>query len=106
MITVKTKRENNNFTVILHGHAQQGEVGQDLVCCAMSTLMYTLAQNLLNHREWFIDKPTIKLDSGDAYISFLPNPKNVKTANVLFETILSGFKLVSANYPEAVQIVD
>ena len=52
-ITIKPKE------VIIKGHAESAPSGQDLVCCAVSTLYYSLVANLLENVK---DKDKVEFD--------------------------------------------
>ena len=45
--------------VVIKGHAQSAPAGQDLVCCAVSTLYYSLVANLLANVK---DKDDVEFD--------------------------------------------
>ena len=38
------------FTLDVTGHAEHGKKGEDIVCSAISTLFYTLAESLYNSK--------------------------------------------------------
>lgn len=52
-ITIKPRE------VIIKGHAESAPSGQDLVCCAVSTLYYSLVANLLENVK---DKSKVEYD--------------------------------------------
>ena len=60
MIEIKIKPRE----VVIKGHAGSDKKGKDLVCCAVSTLYYSLVANLLVNAK---DKSDIEYDGEDGY---------------------------------------
>lgn len=108
MVTVNYKQTKDNFKLTIAGHAQCGEKGNDLVCCAVSTIAYTLAQALIDIQNRLKEPPTIYLEEGLAFIECEANgwKSDLETAKCIFHVGLSGFKLLQSNYPEAVTVID
>jgi len=92
----------------LQGHAGSAPYGQDLVCAAVSALVYALAQRLTElDAQGALEQPlVIKLSSGNARISAIA--KGDYEAEVMgnFRLIYSGLKLLQTHYPERIQIRD
>lgn len=90
----------------LQGHAGTAPYGQDLVCAAVTGLVYALAQRLteLDAQGAFEKPPEVKLESGDARIRVIP--KEPYAAEVLadFQLIYSGLRLLQNHYPEQVTV--
>ena len=84
----------------IKGHAEYGEAGKDLVCCAVSTLFFTLVDNLnempLNHLE-------INHSNGLGYVKAVTWQEN-KTVNTMFDFTIKGFELIAYNFPEYVKV--
>ena len=79
------------------GHADgAGEPGENLVCCAVSTLMYTLVETANA-----IDIPySSKEDFGFMDVVFNPRPSKSFEADIVFKTIISGLVALASQYPE------
>lgn len=77
------------------GHAGAAPKGADLVCCAVSTLIYTLAAGITGEKE-----ARISLSAGRAHISCTPN----RQARAVFSCILKGLTLLAAEYPQYVRV--
>ena len=91
--------------VTIKGHANSGEVGNDLVCAAVSTLACTLAENIAGYASEIEGiKDHIRLDEGDAEIfcTECPNEFN-KVIDLVFCTICTGFEKLAQTYPENVK---
>lgn len=85
--------DSNHQTVTAEGHALSAPAGEDLICCAVSTLMFTITAALTEAEVPF----SIKLGNGYMYIK-----AEGKTARRIIEYISAGFKLISEKYPENV----
>lgn len=101
MIKIVYDRQATKLTV--QGHAYCGEPGHDLVCASASILVYTLASFAKNtHKAKQVKKLVIKLNKGDAEVSFKAK-RNYKMAIILAcDAICGGFELLARNYPNNV----
>lgn len=83
------------------GHAKSAEPGRDLVCCAASTLAYTLAANVANMADnGQVRQPIMKTQEGDAEISCTPRHNLKAVVTLVFDSVCIGFELLANNYPE------
>lgn len=100
MIEIKFKPDT--FTLDITGHAEHGEKGEDIVCAAISTLFYTLAESLYAMKEY---TESLDIDDTDGHGHIVCNPKEKYEANIslIFWTILNGFELVAKNYQDNVK---
>lgn len=101
MVKVIYHRDRNRVSVT--GHAQSGEVGHDLVCASVTTLVYTLAsfvQNMKDAKQVY--NPTAELKEGDALISCDPPTKYKNSVTLVFDSICGGFDILAKNYPDNV----
>lgn len=94
MINIVYDRTHTSLTA--KGHANSGEVGHDLVCSAVSALVYTLAVNV----ERLGQSAQIRLDSGDAVVHCIPSAARRLMATYLYDSICVGFELLAKQYPE------
>lgn len=95
MIEVIYYKDSHLLT--MDGHSGYSEAGTDIVCSAASILAYTLAEAVSN-----LNEPYIDLDIGCAEISC---NQNDDTANLIFDTICAGYKLLADNYPENISFL-
>lgn len=86
--------------LLMQGHAGTAPIGHDLVCCACSTLGYTLVQSLDDRG---IDY-SIREDSDAAVLHVIADPLDGEreVCSIIFDTIASGLRALSAQFPEAV----
>lgn len=97
---IKVVYERNPMRLTVQGHANSGEPGHDLVCASASILVYTLASFAKNtHKARQIKKFKIKLDEGDAEISFKAKPRYRAAITLVCDAICGGFQLLAGSYP-------
>ena len=98
---IKVVYERNPMRLTVQGHAGSGEVGHDLVCASASILVYTLASFAKNtHKAMQVKKLKIKLNEGDAEVSFKAKPRYRAAITLVCDAICAGFELLARNYPE------
>lgn len=93
MTTIVYDREGHSMTA--DGHVGYSEDGPDLVCCAISSLMFTLAAALTDKGI----ESALAIRSGHMSVS---TNRTGKSVNAIFDTIAAGFKLLSEKYPDHV----
>ena len=99
MIEVIYYRSYNRVTV--KGHAKSAEPGHDLICCAASTLVYTLAANVANMADnGQVRQPILKTLEGDAEISCTPRHNLKASVTLVFDSLCMGFALLANQYPD------
>ena len=101
MIDIRYDRET--FCLRLEGHAGAGVPGQDLICCAASMLVYTMAANVRTmRRQQWLEEAQIHLEPGNARISCLPYTYASDWVAVRMDAICLGFWMLQKEYPEFV----
>jgi uncharacterized protein YsxB (DUF464 family) len=109
MIKVEFYRNKNKnicaFTV--SGHADYAKAGSDIVCSAVSLLVF----NTINSIEKFVaEKIEYGMEDNGGYITcVLPNiQKNVDShdANLLLDTMVFGLKSLELEYNKYIHIID
>jgi len=83
----------------VRGHAGYAEAGRDIVCAAVSVLVY----NFINSAERFADTPLEVRDRGDELLCRFPPALNSR-AKLLFDSMLFGIEQVAEQYPDHVRI--
>ena len=92
-----------NYCMDMKGHAKFAQKGEDLVCAALSVLMFTLEEAVEDHRETLL--PTISHTDGEIRIQCRPKDKHRKTCRTIFQTIYAGCELMASRFPEYVQSI-
>ena len=94
----------NTFTLDITGHAEHGEKGEDIVCSAISTLFYTLAEALYESREMLEEDMVFSDEDGNGHLSCKPKSEFEGNIARIYWTILTGFDLVARNYEKNVAL--
>ena len=96
--------------VAVRGHANTGEMGHDLLCAGVSTLVYTLASNVeqLRSADKRIRRPVIELNEGKATISCDTVHGLGSVVRIVFDAVCSGFDILQRKYPQNIsyKIID
>ncbi|SIS63665.1 ribosomal-processing cysteine protease Prp [Alicyclobacillus vulcanalis] len=83
----------------VRGHAGYAEAGQDIVCAAVSVLVY----NFVNSAERFAGARFDVQDVGEALTCRFPEALDAR-AKLLFDSMVFGIEQVAEQYPEHVRI--
>lgn len=104
MVTVEYTRTDKAFCLQVYGHARTAPKGEDLVCCAASTLIYTAAQSALELYEngALIQFPDTALNSGNAQVAAVAVPESMERVEQMFRTVATGLEMLARQYPEYV----
>ena len=102
MVTVEYAHSDRAFCLQVYGHARSAPKGEDLVCCAASTLTYTAAQNVLElyERGALRQFPDTTLNPGNAQVAAVATPDAVEKVEQMFRTIAIGFDMLARQYPD------
>ena len=102
MVTVEYTRTNKAFCLQVYGHARSAPKGEDLVCCAVSTLTYTAAQSAMDLYEdgALRQVPETVLNPGAAQVAAVAVPEGLCKVEQMFQTVAAGFELLARQYPE------
>jgi len=85
----------------IDGHAGYAPEGQDIICAAVSTLAYTLAQNLA--LTLCSDEYTAEFKTGHAHIEARPPEALAEQCRGIFMTIANGLTMLEAQYGQYIQ---
>ena len=91
-------------SLTIQGHAGAAPYGQNLVCAAVSALVYALAQRLTEQEGAFERPPVIRLEPGSAEITAFPSADYAVRVQEDFRLIQSGLCLMETHYPEQLKI--
>lgn len=104
MIKVKYTVAGARRHLELTGHAGSAPAGQDLVCAGVSVLAYTVTQMVSDLASVMTEPSTIEMSSGRTVVECSPSRDHAEEIDVVFATILCGLRLLSAQYPNYVQV--
>lgn len=104
MVTVEYARTDKAFCLQVYGHARTAPKGEDLVCCAASTLIYTAAQSALDLYEDCALRqfPDTVMESGNAQVAAVAVPESLERVEQMFRTVATGLEMLARQYPEYV----
>lgn len=98
--------DEQSHVLTVTGHANYKSDDFDAVCASLSTLIYTLAQNVQDAYElgWLRKKPVLHLEDGDARITCKPKVNKRPAVGYLFHVIRRGIEMLIENYPDNVSL--
>ena len=104
MVTVDLTRSGKGFCLTVYGHARTAPKGEDLVCCAASTLVYTAAQCALDlYGEGALRQfPQTLLETGNAQVAAVATEEALEKVEQMFRTAATGLRMLASQYPENV----
>ncbi len=103
MTRIAIRREGGRVTRLkAQGHAGRAKSGENLVCAAISSLMYTA----INALETVADiVPLVRKDDDTALLQLtLPDGCESHDAQVILQTVIQGLTDISLEYPKLVNI--
>ena len=103
MIEIKFSPEE--YKVCITGHAEHDKKGKDIVCAAISTLFYTLAESLYDASEMLDGDMVFSDKDGNGFLKVTPKKEFEANISLIYWTILNGFDLVAKNYKKNVSLV-
>lgn len=93
-----------NYTLDITGHAEHGKKGEDIVCSAISTLFYTLAESLYAYKDMMTEDIDFSDEDGNGHLSCKPKEEYEVNVSLIYWTILKGLDLVARNYTKNVNL--
>jgi len=102
---IKIKFNPDKYELEVKGHANFDEKGRDIVCSAISTLFYTLAQCVCDSKDMLTEEPEIDIQpGGEGRISCKPKAEYEGNIARTYWTILTGLNLIAENYKKNVKM--
>lgn len=96
MIKIHVKKKDNQINDIsIKGHANYADYGQDIVCAAVSSIVITSINAIIN-----IDKNAIEYNK----TMFIKNVKKDDITNKLLTNMLNMLNELKNDYPKNIQI--
>lgn len=93
MLKAKFWRKNNKILMYkINGHADYANIGQDIVCAAVSSLYITVTDHLLSFSSILAADESILIGSSEL-------------EQVLVDVLLDGLEQIAEQYPDHVQVV-
>lgn len=102
MTEVTIQEDRGKYVFEIKGHAGYGECGTDIVCAAISTLGYTLLNELM-----LLEKhgaiANVECEEAEGYLCITFYGKS-KEAQMAIETIETGFYMLQENFFEFLRV--
>ena len=90
-------------SVTIQGHSNaERKNGNDLCCCAVSMLSYTLMSRL---KELKLKNKIIFFKDGYVHVEFAPKGVNGSKGIEAVSTVMSGFNLLMEEYPHNIKVI-
>ena len=96
MICIEMSQKSGVYTLKTQGHAEYAEPGKDIVCAAVSILVFTLIESI-DERD-LSERSVIEQESGKVLVSVKPKQSTEVKIRAVFEVIKNGFLLLEKNY--------
>lgn len=97
------KKVGYYYNARIGGHAGGAANGSDIVCAGVSALVYALMETVHDKPEVFLDADIVYND-GLADVAFHVEPWNEGLADMMIDTIRTGFELMMERYPDNVRV--
>jgi uncharacterized protein YsxB (DUF464 family) len=94
------KNRGKSFEIESKGHAGYGEKGKDIVCSAVSILLYTLVDSI-DERDLLLP-PVVFFEEGNTFISLHPKEEKRQKICGILRVIANGFELLQTNFKKNV----
>lgn len=103
MTLIRYDEEAHHLSI--NGHAGYAPEGQDIVCAAVSSLTYTLANALMGlEQQGLVADLSLRMDNGAVDMACVPRGESGKTAlHTVYDTIVGGYELIARSYPQNVR---
>ena len=90
----------------MQGHAMTAPKGEDQICAAATTVVYTLAQavQFLYEQGRLLDRPQLRLVDGYAHITVRPRKSAMAETLMAFWVAQAGAYVLERNYPKSVSL--
>lgn len=102
MINIKFFEKQHRFAIATTGHANYAPYGQDIVCAAVSSLVQTYGNFIVDHekfRTWKVLE--VKLNEGDTNVEVVDPKDSIKD---LYYMIMEGLEDIKRAYPGYITI--
>ena len=105
MTSVTGRRYYDAHLLIIEGHAGSAEKGRDLVCAAVSALAVTLVACLRDREaDGQVTLRRCVVRDGYVCVEAEPSPDGADDVRAVFETVVTGLRLLADCYPDHVRM--
>lgn len=106
MVTVTFFDDGEKLGITAEGHAGSAPYGEDLICAAVTALIYTAGTIAVNMSDAGLSErdPVVKMESGNAYIAMYPRLGCLRDARIRLSVVQTGIRFLSEQYPDHVGV--
>ena len=107
MIEITFYKKKNRYAIRATGHADYAPAGQDIVCAAVSTLIQSLGNYIVEQKDIPVRILEMKYDYADIRLEFCSNCLDElvePTLRHLYEMTKNGIEAIANQYPMYVKI--
>lgn len=105
MIRIDITCTTRTFDLVAVGHSGAAAYGSDIVCAAVSALLYTLAAQIEDYdKKGMIAEKSIILDRGEGGIYCESPAKYAYDIRSCYRMIARGLSMLATTYPDNVKI--
>ena len=105
MTNVALAENNGRFTARIHGHADYGPHGADIVCAAVSMLSQTLIKAIMDAPQGMIRRvEDCRAEGGHVTVRLETYATGQDYMRCVFSVISGGFELLQKKYPDCVAV--
>lgn len=95
----------SEYGISADGHAGYAEYGKDIVCSAVTSLLYMMAECIRQENDaGHLRDMEITLEPGHAVITAVPVREHGERLSTMFCTVKTGLAIVAEMYPDYVHI--
>ena len=101
MVNISLIRKGVSYELYAKGHAGYSKKGEDIICAAISILLYTLVTSI--DVDDLAKDPIVVMESGNTFIRIEPKKSRIQKIAGVFSVINNGFKILSENFPKNIR---
>lgn len=101
MVKIILTEKNGAFELHAKGHAGYAEQGKDIVCAAVSILLFTLIESI--NESDLLQQPIVVQREGNTFIRLVPKIENTGKIRGVFDVVANGFILLQENFQKNVK---
>lgn len=99
----RIRYDRENCCMEFFGHAGSEEAGRDLVCAAVSILLYTLIDAVQDRAETLT--PSICMADGKASVRCHTAMRDRQEADTIYGTVFTGCERLAREFPQYVEAI-
>lgn len=99
MTSIRIERGKDVYEAGIVGHADYAQEGKDIVCAAISILVYVLESEVENNPDVFVKR----FDKQPGLVMVMLEFRDTERVNTVFDLFENGMRMLAENYPDHVK---